>query len=62
MVSVMGFNTTFNNILVDETGVMEITTDQSQVTDKLYHIMRSNKLGHMWSGVSTIDCLFVLFF
>jgi hypothetical protein len=44
----MMFNATFNNIsviswrsvlLVEETGVPEETTDLSQVTDKLYHIM-----------------------
>jgi hypothetical protein len=46
----MMFNATFNNIsviscwsvlLVDETGseYLEKTTDLSQVTDKLYHIM-----------------------
>ena len=44
----MVFNTTFNNIsdlswrsvlLVEETKVPENTTDLSQVTDKLYHIM-----------------------
>jgi hypothetical protein len=42
------FNTTFNNIsviswwsvlLVEETGGPGETTDLSQVTDKLYHIM-----------------------
>ena len=42
------FNTTFNNIsliswrsvlLVEETGVPKETTDLSQDTDKLYHIM-----------------------
>jgi hypothetical protein len=42
------FNTTFNNssviswqsdLLVEETGELEKTTDLSQVTDKLYHIM-----------------------
>ena len=41
-------NTTFNNfsviswqsvLLVEETGVLEKTTDLSQVTDKLYHVM-----------------------
>ena len=44
----MVFNTTFNNIsviswrsvlLVEETGVPDKTTDLSQVTEKLYHIM-----------------------
>ena len=44
----MEFNATFNNIsvisrrsflLVEETGVPGETTDLSQVTDKLYHIM-----------------------
>ena len=44
----MMFNATFNNIsviswqsvlLVEETGALEKTTDLSQVTDKLYHIM-----------------------
>ena len=44
----MMLNATFNNIsviswrsvlLVDETGVPGETTDLSQVTDKLYHLM-----------------------
>jgi len=44
----MVFNITFNNIsviswwsvlLVEETGVPEETTDLSQVTDKLYHLV-----------------------
>ena len=44
----MVFNTPFNNIsaiswpsvlLVEETGVFGKTTDLSQVTDKIYHIM-----------------------
>ena len=44
----MMFNVTIKNIsaiswqsvlLVEETGVLEKTTDLSQVTDKLYHIM-----------------------
>ena len=47
-VSIIMFNATFNNIsvilwrailLVEETGVPEKTTDLSQVTDELYHIM-----------------------
>jgi hypothetical protein len=48
VVSVMEFNTTYNNIsaiswqsvlLVEETRVHEKKTDLSQVTDTLYHIM-----------------------
>ena len=44
----MLFNATFNNIsvvlwqsvlLAEETGISEKTTDLSQVTEKLYHIM-----------------------
>ena len=44
----MVFNATLNNIsviswqsvlLAEETGVLEKTTDLSQVTDKLYHII-----------------------
>jgi hypothetical protein len=44
----MVFNATFNNIsvilwpsvlLMEETGVHRETTDLSQVTDKIYHIM-----------------------
>jgi hypothetical protein len=47
-VSIIVFNATFNNILVsswqsvlfvEETGAPRETTDLSQVTDKLYHIM-----------------------
>ena len=39
---VMVFNASFNNIsvlLMEETGISGETTDQSQVTDKLYNIM-----------------------
>jgi hypothetical protein len=48
LVMVMAFNATFNNIsakswqkvfLVEEKGYQVKTTDLSQVTDKLYHIM-----------------------
>jgi hypothetical protein len=48
MVIVMVFNATFNNIstiswrsvlLTEETGVPEKTTNLSQVTDKLFHII-----------------------
>jgi len=48
MVWFMVFNTTFNNIpvmlwrsvlLVEEIGVPKKTTDLSQVTDKIYHII-----------------------
>jgi hypothetical protein len=48
LVGFMVFNATFNNIsviswrsvlLVEETEVREKTTDQPQVTDKLYNIM-----------------------
>jgi hypothetical protein len=46
-IRIMVFNATFNNIsviwwrsalLVEETGVLQKTTNQSQVTDKLHHI------------------------
>ena len=48
VVVIMVFNATFNNVsvmswrsvlLVEETEYSEKTTDLSQVTDKLYHIM-----------------------
>ena len=48
MLKVMVFNATFNNVsviswwsvlLVEEIGVPEKTTDLSQATDKLHHIM-----------------------
>jgi hypothetical protein len=48
LIGFMAFNVTFNNnsviswwsvLLVAETGVPGKTTDLSQVTDKLYHIM-----------------------
>jgi hypothetical protein len=35
----MVFNNTFNNISVISSVLLEKTTDLSQVTDKLYHIM-----------------------
>ena len=49
----MGFNATFNNItviswrsvsLVEKTEYTEETTDLSQVTDKLYHIMYQDQI------------------
>jgi hypothetical protein len=48
----MVFNATYNNIsviscqpvlLVEEIGVLEKTTDLSQVTDKLYHIKQQSR-------------------
>jgi hypothetical protein len=40
-VIIMVFNTTFNNISVlsQQTVLVDKTTDQPQVTDKLYHVI-----------------------
>jgi len=57
----MLFNATFNNIsviswrsvlLVEKNGVPEKTTDLSQVTDKLYHMMLYRLIGNRTHNVS----------